>query len=121
MKIDYLEIPSKNMEITKEFFSTVFEWTFEGYGAEYMVFWGAGINGGFYFHPDLTCTTATGSVLPVLYSEDISATQSKIVKAGGEIIKPLFAFPGGIRFHFTDPNGNEYAVWSDAKLPKGIV
>ena len=121
MKIDYLEIPSKNMEITKEFFSTVFEWTFEGYGTEYMVFWGAGINGGFYFHPDLTCTTATGSVLPVLYSEEISVTQSKIVQAGGQIVKPLFAFPGGIRFHFTDPNGNEYAVWSDAKLPTGIV
>ena len=121
MKIDYLEIPSKNMEITKDFFTRVFGWTFECYGTEYMVFYGAGINGGFYFHPDLTCTTATGSILPVLYSEDITKTEKDIIQAGGEVVKPLFAFPGGIRFHFIDPNGNEYAIWSDAKLPTGIV
>jgi predicted enzyme related to lactoylglutathione lyase len=120
MKIDYLEIPSKNMEITKEFFSSVFGWTFESYGPEYMVFGNAGINGGFYFHPDLTCTMATGSILPVFYSENITQTESDIIKAGGEVIKPLFAFPGGIRFHFSDPNGNEYAIWSDAKMPTGV-
>lgn len=119
MKIDYLEFPSTDMEKTKNFFSRVFGWTFEDYGPEYTVFWGAGINGGFY-HSDLTCTTATGSVLPVLYSEDITKTERDIVEAGGKVIKSLFAFPGGIRFHFIDPNGNEYAIWSDAKLPTGI-
>jgi uncharacterized protein len=118
MKIDYLEFPSKNMEKTKKFFNRVFEWTFEDYGPEYMVFWGAGINGGFYL-ADLMCSTANGSVLPVLYSENITQTENDIIEAGGEIVKAVFSFPGGIRFHFTDPNGNEYAVWSNAKLPTG--
>ena len=54
-----------------------------------------------------------GSALVVLYSDDIETTQSKIESAGGAIVKPLFSFPGGRRSHFTDPNGNEYAVWSD--------
>ena len=119
MKIDYLEIPSTNIDITKEFFTTVFGWTFEDYSPEYTIFWGAGINGGFYFHPDLTCTTETGSVLPVMYSEHVTETQTAIVQAGGVIVKPVFAFPGGVRFHFTDPTGNEFAIWSDCKLPKG--
>ena len=62
---------------------------------------------------NLSVSTANGSALVVFYSYELEKTQSKIVDAGGEIIKPIFSFPGGRRFHFSDPNGNEYAVWSD--------
>lgn len=56
---------------------------------------------------------ATGSVLVVLYSADLAQTQAKIEAAGGTIVKPVFDFPGGRRFHFSEPGGNELAVWSD--------
>lgn len=111
-QINYIEIPSKNIEVSKKFFSEVFGWTFVDYGSDYTSFGDAGIGGGFYA-ADLTVSTASGSALIVLYSSDLEATQSEIESAGGEIIKPIFDFPGGRRFHFTDPNGNEYAVWSE--------
>lgn len=111
-KINYLEFPTADIEKTKVFFSTVFGWSFTDYGPEYTAFSQAGIDGGF-FKSELTCSTANGSALAVIYSNDLEQTQHKIEAAGGSVIKPIFAFPGGRRFHFTDPNGNEYAVWSD--------
>ncbi len=114
-KINYLEFPAKDIAATKTFFSTVFDWTFTDFGPEYTAFSNAGIDGGFYLS-DLNMSTETGSALVVFYSKDIAATQSKIIEANGSIIKPLFEFPGGHRFHFNDPNGNEYAVWSDVNV-----
>ncbi len=111
-KINYLEFPSKDLLKTKSFFSQVFNWQFNDYGPEYSVFFGAGINGGFYLSP-LNSSTKNGSALAVIYSSNITETAQKIKQAGGLIIKPIFSFPGGVRFHFTDPNGNEYAVWSE--------
>jgi len=111
-KINYVEFPAKNMEATKAFFSSAFGWEFVDYGPDYCAITNAGIDGGF-FKSDLSVSTTTGSVLIVLYSTDLQETQSKIEQAGGSIIKPIFSFPGGRRFHFTDPNGNEFAVWSD--------
>jgi uncharacterized protein len=111
-KINYLEFPAKDIAKTKTFFSTVFAWSFTDYGPEYTAFSEAGIDGGF-FQSELTCSTANGSVLVVVYSNDLEQAQRKIEAAGGSVIKPIFVFPGGRRFHFTDPNGNEYAVWSD--------
>lgn len=111
-KIDYVEFPAKDMKATKVFFAKVFGWTCEDYGSEYSAFDNAGIDGGF-FHSDLTVSTNNGSVLIVFYSKELEQTQSKIENAGGSIIKPIFSFPGGRRFHFSDPNGNEFAVWSD--------
>ena len=110
--IDYLEFPSKDLEATRNFFSTVFGWTFVDYGPDYLAFSDAGINGGF-FKSDLTVTTKNGSVLVVFYSRNLEDTQARIEQAGGSVIKPIFLFPGGRRFHFCDPNENEYAVWSD--------
>ena len=112
-KIDYVEFPSTDIEATKAFFSAVFGWEFTDYGPEYTAFSNQGIDGGFY-RSHLTLSTDNGSALIVFYSEDLERTQSKIENAGGSIIKPVFSFPGGRRFHFGDPNGNEYAVWSDA-------
>lgn len=112
-KINYLEIPAKNIEATKAFFTTVFGWSFIDYGPDYTAFEKAvGIDGGF-FKSDLVASTNNGSVLIVFYSKELEKTQAKIEQAGGTIIKPTFSFPGGRRFHFGDPNGNEYAVWSD--------
>ncbi len=111
-KINYVEFPAKNIEKAKTFFSNVFNWSFIDYGPEYTAFSNGGVNGGF-FKSDLHCTTDTGSALIVFYSHTLEATLSKIEKFDGKIIKPIFTFPGGCRFHFSDPNGNEFAVWSD--------
>ena len=96
-------------------FSTWFSgWTFEDYGPDYSSFSSdtAGIAGGF-FKADLEARTAAGSALIVIYSSNLEATLSKVVEAGGSIVKDIFSFPGGRRFHFTEPGGNEFAVWSD--------
>jgi len=111
-KIDYVEFPAKNIDAAKDFFTEVFGWEFVDFGPEYSAFEKAGLNGGFY-KADLASTTQSGSTLIVFYSNNLEATQEKIEKGGGRIEKAIFSFPGGRRFHFCDPNGNEYAVWSD--------
>ena len=111
-KINYIEIPAQNIAATKDFFSDVFGWSFIDYGPEYCSFIGQGVDGGF-FKSDLVVSTKNGSPLIVLYSNELEAIQDKIEKAGGKIIKPTFSFPGGRRFHFSDPNENEFAVWSE--------
>jgi len=111
-KINYVEFPSKDIDVTKSFFINALGWKFVDYGPEYVAFSNEGLDGGF-FKSDLTASTINGSALIVFYSNDLEATQSKIENAGGSIVKPIFSFPGGRRFHFCDPNGNEYAVWSD--------
>lgn len=110
--INYLEIPSKDIRASKTFFSTVFGWTFIDYGPEYSSFTARGIDGGFFTSKE-TVSTKTGSPLIVLYSNELEATQTAVEHAGGSIIEPIFSFPGGRRFHFTDTTGNEYAVWSE--------
>ena len=112
-KIDYLEFPAKDLAITKTFFTMVFGWSFTDYGAEYTAFDNAGIDGGFY-QSDQSISTDSGSALVVFYSNNLRETQDKIERAGGSVLKAIFEFPGGQRFHFADPNGNEFAVWSDA-------
>lgn len=111
-KINYVEFPAKNIEAAKSFFTAAFGWSFTDFGPEYTAFSNEGIDGGF-FKSDLTVSIDNGSALIVLYSKDLEQTQEKIKHAGGSIIMPIFPFPGGRRFHFSDPNGNEYAVWSD--------
>jgi len=111
-KINYVEFPARDIEKAKAFFSRVFGWSFVDYGPDYSAFSDEGIDGGFY-RSDLSVSTTNGSALIIFYSNDLEKTQSNIEAAGGSIIKPIFSFPGGHRFHFGDPNGNEYAVWSD--------
>lgn len=111
-KINYVEIPAKDLEATKRFFGEAFGWTFVDYGPEYVAIENAGLDGGF-FKSDNVATTATGSVLVVLFSTDLEVTLEKVKSSGGKIVKDIFPFPGGRRFHFSDPNGNEYAVWSE--------
>ena len=111
-KINYIELPSRDLAATKTFYSDVFGWAFTDYGPEYAAFDHAGLDGGF-FQADMNASTANGSALVVIYSKNLEQTQAKVEGAGGVIVKPIFSFPGGRRFHFTDPTGNELAVWSD--------
>ena len=111
-KIDYVEFPAKDMYKTKNFFGKAFNWTFQDYGPDYCAFFSSGVDGGF-FKSDLVSSSEAGGALIVLYSNELESTQSIIEENGGKIVKPIFAFPGGRRFHFADPNGNEFAVWSD--------
>lgn len=111
-KINYVEFPAKDIEAVKSFFVAAFGWSFTDYGPEYTSFSNEGLDGGFY-RAGLAASTANGSALVVFYSKELEKTQAKIEDAGGSIVKPIFSFPGGRRFHFADPNGNEYAVWSE--------
>ncbi len=113
-KISYVEMPSRNLAATKTFFSEVFGWSFVDYGPDYVAIENAGLNGGF-FRSEHAAITSNGSVLVVLYSDDLEATLDKVKMSGGTIIQDVFSFPGGRRFHFNDPNGNEYAAWSEPK------
>lgn len=110
--INYLELPANNLEDSKAFFSRVFNWSFVDYGPDYCSFIGAGIDGGLY-RSDLHVSSATGSVLIVLYSNDLPRSLQAVELAGGTVIKPIYSFPGGRRFHFADPSGNEFAIWSE--------
>ena len=111
-KLDYVEYPAASMKATREFFKAVFGWSFEEFGPDYCAFSNQGLDGGFY-RSELYSSTRNGSALLVFYSEDLEATLAKIEAAGGRIEKPIFEFPGGRRFHFCEPSGNEFAVWSD--------
>ena len=108
-QIDYIELPASDIEKTKTFYQSVFGWKFTDYGPGYTSFHDGRLSGGFTKE-----TTAPGKgVLLVLYSTDLEAVQRKIQAAGGTIVRDIFSFPGGRRFHFADPNGNELAVWSE--------
>lgn len=113
--ISYIEFPASDIEATKAFYSRAFEWQFQDYGSEYCAFSNAGVAGGFY-KADVSASVKSGSSLVVLYAEDIEQTLAIVTQQGGKIIEEIFEFPGGCRFHFADPNGNELAVWSE-KVP----
>jgi predicted enzyme related to lactoylglutathione lyase len=112
--INYVELPAKNIPATKAFFETAFAWSFIDYGEEYTAFSNSGIEGGF-FLSELVSRTENGACLLVLLSDDLEATEQRVKKAGGVISQAIFSFPGGRRFHFTEPSGNELAVWSPVK------
>lgn len=114
-KINYVEFPAKDIEATKAFFTKVFDWSFTDYGPEYTAFSNEGLDGGFY-KSTLNASVTRGSALVVFYSGDLEKTLAKVESADGKIVKPVFTFPGGRRFHFTDPSDNEFAVWSDVGM-----
>ena len=107
-KLDYLEMPGGDLPAIKAFYGQAFGWTFTDYGPEYAAF-SQGLDGGFYAHP----TEAPPAPLPVLYAKDLEAMLARVTGAGAAITRPIFPFPGGRRFHFRDPAGNELAVWSE--------
>jgi uncharacterized protein len=107
--INYVEFKAKNIERTKAFYSAAFGWSFTDYGPTYTSFSDSGVAGGF----ELSEEKIVNGALIVLYHSDLDVIKRIITKAGGAISKDIFSFPGGRRFHFTDPSGNELAIWSD--------
>lgn len=107
--IDYVEFKAHNLQEVKDFYSTVFSWTFTDYGENYVAFSDSGLSGGF----ELTTDPIINGVLVVLFHDNLEEIQTAIEKNGGKIVIPIFEFPGGKRFQFLDPSGNELAVWTD--------
>ncbi len=110
-KINYIELPVTDMAASKAFYTNAFGWAYVDYGPTYAAFEGAGIDGGL----DGASDRKPGSqgALVVLYAKDLEAAQASVEQAGGKITMVIFSFPGGRRFQFSDPSGNELAVWSD--------
>jgi len=113
-RIDYIEVPVRDIEASKAFFRALCGWEFTDWGPDYASFNDGRVDGGFR-RATTTAVTDEGSVLIVLYFDDLDATVERVEELGGKITKPVFSFPGGRRFHFTDPSGNEFAVWSEEK------
>lgn len=108
--IDYIEFNVADIARSKDFYGKAFGWTFTDYGPDYCEFSDGHMKGGF----DANGCVTQGGPLVVLYSSDLTEILGRIEAAGGKIVKPIFEFPGGRRFHFTDPDGYELAVWSEA-------
>jgi predicted enzyme related to lactoylglutathione lyase len=104
--IDYIEITVTDMDAAKAFYTSAFGWSLNDYGPEYAGIQGEGAEQG-----GLRLDSAAPPLV-ILYSEDLEATLDAVTSAGGTIAKPIESFPGGRRFHFNDPAGNELAVWS---------
>jgi len=107
--ISYVEFKAKDLESIKDFYTKSFGWTFTDYGSDYTSFSESGLQGGF----EKTENDIVNGVLIVLYHADLDLIKNKIIESNGKISKDIFSFPGGRRFHFKDPDGNELAVWSD--------
>lgn len=110
--IDYIELSATDLGEARRFYESAFGWTFNEYGPDYLGIrkTGGGEAGGICRADDVR----TGGPLVILYSTDLDATLEQVREAGGRIAKEPVAFPGGRRFHFCDPSGNELAVWSEA-------
>ena len=108
-KIDYVEIPVTDLNQTREFFSELFGWSFQEWGDDYMSFNDGRLDGGFRRADE---PAPSNGVLLVFYSEDLERDVERVKQLGASISQEIFSFPGGRRFHFVDPAGNEYALWS---------
>ncbi|QHN05186.1 VOC family protein [Granulicella sp. WH15] len=106
-KIAYFELPSTNVSALKEFYGQLFGWTFQDYGDDYAAVENGGLEGGFNGDP------ASKSKAPMVIVEtaDIRTTLKRVQEAGSTITMQIFAYPGGQRFHFLDPSGNELAIF----------
>ena len=114
-QMDYIEFPASDIAATKRFYSQVFGWEFTDYGPGYTSFHDGRLAGGFNSESQSAGADSvkTRGVLVVLYATSLDDTYRKVKAAGGKIVRESFEFPGGKRFHFADPNGNELAVWSE--------
>ena len=110
--IDYIEMPSRDLGATREFFAALFGWSFEDYGPDYIAFDDGRTTGGF-FRAEKTWPEAANCPLVVFYASDLRATRDEVARLGGEITRDVFDFPGGFRFHFRAPGSGEFAVWCE--------
>ena len=109
-KIDYVEFHATDIAKTKQFYTEVFGWKFEDYGPDYTSFADGRIAGGF----EKGTVTPGAGPLVVIFVDDLEAAEQRVKNAGGKITKETFSFPGGSRFHFADPSGNQLAVWHES-------
>ena len=109
--INYIELPVTDMVAAKAFYTAAFGWTYQDYGPTYAAFTNAGLDGG--FDAAAERKPSRDGALVVLFEKDLEACQARVEQAGGDIAMPIFGFPGGRRFQFIDPSGNELAVWTD--------
>ncbi|HEX3699880.1 MAG TPA: VOC family protein [Phenylobacterium sp.] len=107
-KIDYVEFPGGDLVPLKRFYAQAFGWSFTDYGPTYAAI-SEGLDGGF----QADAADLPAAPLVILYAHDLEAMEAKVRAAGGVVVRPIFAFPGGRRFHFRDPAGNELAIWSE--------
>jgi uncharacterized protein len=105
-KIDYIEFPSSNRALTSAFFTAAFGWGMTSYGPDYDALNDAGIDGGIDQSSDKVAAT-----MAILRTDDLDGAERRVIAAGGVITRPQFDFPGGRRFHFREPGGNELAVY----------
>jgi hypothetical protein len=106
-QIDYVEFAATDLAAFKRFYAEAFGWTFQDWGPDYISFEGAGIDGGVRGGE----AAVNGSTTVILYADDLKDAEARVVKAGG-VIGARHEFPGGKRFHFTDPSRNALAVWT---------
>jgi D-aminopeptidase len=108
-RVDYVEFSVTDLEAAKAFYAAVFGWKFQDWGPDYASFEDGRLAGGFHLSEEVS----RGGPLVIIYAVDLEAVEASVRANGGTIAKEIFSFPGGRRFHFTDPSGNELAVWSD--------
>ncbi len=111
-QIDYIEFQAKDLTATRAFFEQLFGWKFTDYGPDYTSFEDGRIAGGF-ARADRSSTIESGGVLVVFYHPRLEEVRQRVIDLGGKITADIFSFPGGRRFHFTEPSGNECAIWSE--------
>ncbi|MCR9202064.1 MAG: VOC family protein [Planctomycetaceae bacterium] len=116
LQIDYVEFPATDLNAVQAFYEQVFGWQFTDYGPDYKSFADGRLNGGFFSSSEKS-QTQSGGALIVLYAADLETVRDAVSARGGQISKDIFSFPGGRRFQFLDPHGNELAVWSDQERP----
>jgi len=110
--IDYIEMPSKDLAATRDFFTQLFGWSFQDYGPDYCAFDDGRTTGGF-FGSEIAGSVATGAPLIVFYQSDLGKARAEVARLGGRITREIFEFPGGRRFHFEAPGAGEFAIWSE--------
>ena len=114
-RIDYVEFSVGDIARSRDFYGKAFGWSFKDYGPSYCEFNDGRLTGGFALGSEDRSKRGNraGGPLVILYANDLTEIQRRVEEAGGEIVKPPYAFPGGRRFHFADPDGYEMAVWSE--------
>ena len=106
-RINFIELPAKDLAVARDFYSGVFGWSLTDFGPSYSCTMTGDVDLGLQGDG----AEATASPLAVIAVENLEGALEAVVKAGGKITRPIFGFPGGRRFHFLDPNGNELAAW----------
>lgn len=109
--LNYVELPSGDVAVSKRFYGTAFGWDFTDYGPEYVAVEGGPTDIGFNASED----QRIGAILPIIETDDLEGARAAVISAGGTISIDIFSYPGGRRFHFSDPHGNLLGVYQKAE------